>query len=141
MLKKVFADTFYWTALASPKDSWHEEAKNVGKNLGTVLIITSDEVLIEFLTNFGNHGPVLRKKAVDLVRAILANPNIKVIPQTRNSFLEGVNLYENRPDKGYSLTDCISMNTMRSESLTEVLTHDKHFTQEGFLILLNDKVV
>jgi predicted nucleic acid-binding protein len=37
-----------------------------------------------------------------------------------------------RPDKGYSLTDCISMQTMRKEGLTEVLTKDRHFEQEGF---------
>ncbi len=38
-------------------------------------------------------------------------------------------------DKGYSLTDCISMQTMKSFSITEVLTHDKHFAQEGFTVL------
>ncbi len=29
--------------------------------------------------------------------------------------------------KGYSLTDCISMQTMRREGLTEILTSDRHF--------------
>jgi len=42
------------------------------------------------------------------------------------------------PDKGYSLTDCISMNTMRAEGLTEILTNDVHFTQEGFRALFRD---
>jgi uncharacterized protein len=137
-MKKLFADTFYWVALAHPKDDWHEKVKNVSKELGSFLIITSDEVLIEFLTFFGKNGPILRNKAVDLVRSIFNNPNIKVVPQTRSSFLAGLDLYEKRPDKDYSLTDCISMNTMKSENLNDVLTHDKHFTQEGFLILLND---
>jgi G:T-mismatch repair DNA endonuclease (very short patch repair protein) len=41
-----------------------------------------------------------------------------------------------RPDKGYSLTDCISMETMRAEGIREILTHDNHSTQEGFAILL-----
>ena len=36
----------------------------------------------------------------------------------------------------YSLTDCISMETMRAEGIREILTHDNHFTQEGFTILL-----
>ncbi|MGA2579262.1 MAG: hypothetical protein ABSH24_24895 [Bryobacteraceae bacterium] len=47
-------------------------------------------------------------------------------------------LYEARPDKGYSLTDCISMQTMRKERLTEVLTNDGHFEQEGFRALFRD---
>ena len=58
-----------------------------------------------------------------------------IIPQTRELFLAGLTLYEARPDKEYSLTDCMSMHMMRREGLTEVLTNDRHFTQEGFHIL------
>jgi predicted nucleic acid-binding protein len=60
---------------------------------------------------------------------------VTVIHQTRELFLEGLTLYEARSDKEYSLTDCISMQVMRREGLTEVLTNDHHFTQEGFHIL------
>jgi predicted nucleic acid-binding protein len=65
----------------------------------------------------------------------MTNPKILIRQQTHQSFLNGVRLYENRPDKGYSLTDCISMNTMRDMGITEALTHDQHFAQEGFVIL------
>jgi predicted nucleic acid-binding protein len=61
---------------------------------------------------------------------------VTVISQTHQSFLAGLVLYEARPDKDYSLTDCISMNVMRAEGITEILTHDGHFTQEGFTKLL-----
>jgi predicted nucleic acid-binding protein len=71
-----------------------------------------------------------------MVRAIMDNPNVKVLPQTRDSFLSGVKLYEERSDKQYSLTDCISMNAMRAESLSEILTIDNHFEQEGFSVLM-----
>ena len=60
---------------------------------------------------------------------------VPVIPQTRMGFLDGLALYEARPDKSSSLTDCISMQVMRREGLTEVLTNDHHCTQEGFHIL------
>ena len=43
-----------------------------------------------------------------------------------------------RPDKRYSLVDCISMQTMRKAALTEVLTNDRHFEQEGFRALFRD---
>jgi predicted nucleic acid-binding protein len=49
--------------------------------------------------------------------------------------LSWLNLFEDRPDKGYSLTDCMSMQVMRRDGLTEVLTNDHHFSQEGFRIL------
>ena len=59
-----------------------------------------------------------------------------VRPQSHQTFLDGLALYKRRPDKGYSLTDCISMEALREEGITEILTHDNHFTQEGFVILL-----
>jgi uncharacterized protein len=72
------------------------------------------------------------------VEAILDDPTVRVIPQSHDSFTDGFWLYRNRPDKGYSLTDCISMQTMRREGLTEVLTNDRHFEQEGFRALFRD---
>lgn len=36
---------------------------------------------------------------------------------------------------GYSLTDCRSMLAMRTLAISEVLSNDHHFTQEGFTVL------
>jgi uncharacterized protein len=47
-------------------------------------------------------------------------------------------LCRQRPGKGYSLTDCISMQTMRREGISDALTNDRHFEQEGFRALLRD---
>ena len=59
-----------------------------------------------------------------------------LVPQTRELFDAALNLYEQRIDKGYSLTDCMSMIVCREQQITDVLTHDHHFMQEGFTILL-----
>ncbi len=69
------------------------------------------------------------------IEAVLADPGIRIIQQTHASFVEGFALYKARPDKGYSMVDCISMQTMRREELTDVLTNDRHFQQEGFRAL------
>ena len=135
-MRTVFADTLYWVAVFKPGDQWNEPAKRARNALGNALLITTDEVLTEFLTVLSKGGNSIRIKAVKAVRAILDNPNIKVIPQTRDSFLRGLELYEQRSDKEYSLPDCISMNAMRSESVSEVLTNDTHFAQEGFTVLI-----
>jgi uncharacterized protein len=134
-MKFIFADTSYWIALASLKDANHVKAKTVDQQLRAVRIVTSDEVLVEFLAYFSSHGFQWRLKAVELVRGILKNPNIDVRPQTRESFTIGLEHYERRPDKGYSLTDCISMCIMEKLKIKEVLTFDHHFTQEGFTSL------
>ena len=67
-----------------------------------------------------------------MIRDILEDATVRVVEQSRESFLKGLELYEARPDKGFSLTDCISMNTMSAEGSTDILTNDVHFTQEGF---------
>ena len=77
----------------------------------------------------------LRSRAVETVREILSDPAVHVIPQSHEAFLAGFELYAGRPDKGYSLTDCISMHTIRREGVLDVLTNDRHFEQEGFRAL------
>jgi len=61
---------------------------------------------------------------------MLENRTVQIVSQTTDSFSAGLNLYRARLDKGYSLTDCISMETMRHEGITDVLTNDAHFEQE-----------
>lgn len=57
---------------------------------------------------------------------------VPIVSQSKASLRAGLMLCHSRPDKGYSLVDCISMLTMRHEGLTEVLTNDRYFEQEGF---------
>lgn len=48
-MKPVFADTFYWIALANPRDDAHNRVLDASRRLGSRLIVTTDEVLTEFL--------------------------------------------------------------------------------------------
>ena len=130
----VFADTFYWIALINPRDSGYDAVLEYSRSLGSRLVLTTDEVLTELLA-FCAADPQLRLEAALAVRDILASKGARVVPQSRESFLSGLALYQSRPDKGYSLTDCISMQTMRHEGVTEALTNDRHFEQEGFRAL------
>jgi uncharacterized protein len=132
----VFADTSYWVALLYLRDHWHALAVEVSESLGPRRVMTTQEVLMEVMNFFSEYGPMLRREASQLVQKTIRNPNVTVLPQTQDSFHSGLNLYENRPDKGYSMTDCISMEQMRAHQITEVLTTDRHFEQEGFQVLL-----
>jgi len=138
-MRTVFADTQYWLAIVRPRDQWQEPAKRARSLLENPLLLTTDEVLTEFLTALSGSGKQLRLQAVKMVRAILDNPNVKVLPQTRDSFLRGVAFYEQRADRKFSLTDCISMNAMKSESVTKILTNDHHFQQEEFEVLMTEQ--
>lgn len=135
-MRHFFADTFYWVALLSRHDAWHERVTAFNHTLlRDDTFMTTDAIILEFLAAFSSAGAYLRQQAVAHVEAILSNPYIRVIEVPRAQLLDGLALYKHRSDKEYSLTDCISMQTMRREGLTEVLTNDHHFTQEGFRIL------
>ena len=134
-MKRVFADTLYWLAIFLPGDAWAEAAHAV--DCSNALLVTNEEVLSEFLTAVCAHGDHTRRLACRLVRAILSDPGIEVVAQSHESFLAGLSLYERRPDKEYSLVDCISMNVMKRMRVREILTNDRHFSQEGFVRLLD----
>ncbi len=132
----VFADTLYWVAIANPHDSWHTAAAVARKALGNVRIVTTEEVLAEFLTALASGGPFLRRRAAAVVRSILSDPRIRVVHQSHVTFQAGMDMYDARSDKSYSHTDCVSMSTMEKHGISAVLTHDHHFTQEGFTVLI-----
>ena len=135
-MNRIFVDALYWVAVINPRDQWHARAVEVTTKIEGRVLVTTESVLIELMNFFGEYGPSFRLKTARLVQALLDREDLEVVEQTRATFLAGVETYQARPDKGYSLTDCISMNVMRERGLTEVLTHDHHFTQEGFIVLL-----
>ena len=133
----VFADTVDWIAIVRPNDPWAASANRARQLLGAARLVTTDEVLVEFLTALAGAGERSRDRAAKMVRAILTHAGVEVISQSHDSFLRGLALYEGRPDKDYSMTDCISMERMRERSISAVLTNDRHFAQEGFAALMS----
>lgn len=137
-MSAVFADTFYWIAFTNAQDLAHERVKSYSRSAMPELICTTEEVLTEYLNYFAAWGPHFRSKAVLNIQNMLDNRTVWILAQTADSFRAGFDLYRARVDKGYSLTDCISMQTMRRGSMTDVLTNDAHFEQEGFRAVLRD---
>jgi len=135
-VRLVFADTLYWGAVLHPLDQYRAQVVRTRRALVEVRLVTTEEVLTELLDGLAQRGTHLREAAARAVRTILRDRRVTVHPQSHDSFLAGLRLYEERKDKGYSLVDCISMATMRAEGISEVLTNDRHFTQEGFTIVL-----
>ena len=135
-MRQIFADTAYWLALTNPFDQHHEKATRASASLQGKRIVTSDAVLTEYLNALADKGSTFRLAAVRSVETILRNPGVIVIAQTRKLFMKGFALYKARADKGYSLTDCVSMAIMRQQKITNALTTDHHFEQEGFGVLM-----
>ena len=130
-----FADTFYWIALTHAKENWHSRVLAWGRSNSGAQLVTTEEILIEFLNWFAARGSFGRAAAACGVRNVIADTSIQVLPQTTMDFHAALAFYESRPDKDYSLTDCRSMLALHALGISEVLTNDHHFTQEGFTIL------
>ena len=132
----VFIDSFFLIALIHPRDDYHQEALVLQNQLSKTKMITTESVLFEVFAMFSRSSPEIRSKVVQVVERIIEDVNIEVVHQTRSDFMLAINMYGNRLDKSYSLTDCLSMILMRRQGIKEVLTHDHHFEQEGFKILM-----
>ncbi len=135
-MKTVFVDTFYWVNGLSPVGKHRQDAALAEAALGDANFVTTEIVLIEVLNFFSGYKPTIKHNVARAIRDLLNNEDVEVVFHTHSQFLKGLKLYESRLDKGYSLTDCISMNVMRELGILEVLTHDHHFAQEGFVVLI-----
>jgi len=96
-MRTLFADTFYWAALLNPKDQWHQEVRRFNQTLGTVQLVTTDEVLTEFLNFFSGFEPPIKQGAAQRTELILQNAMVQVIPQSRDTFSSGLRLYKSTP--------------------------------------------
>jgi predicted nucleic acid-binding protein len=134
---ELFADTFYWIALTYRRDAWRRRVVSWHQSHPAARLVTTEEVMTEALAWFAPLGPTWRRIAAQMVERTLVNAAHRVLPQTSADFRDALNLYQSRLDKEYSLVDCRSMVAMRSLHLTEVLSNDHHFTQEGFTIVFS----
>jgi uncharacterized protein len=128
-----FADTFYFLALLNEDDAAHPEARQYVGRRG-LLLVTTDWVIVEVADALAT--PARRPAFLALWEAIRRHPAFEIVPADRPLLHRGLDLYSRRPDKAWSLTDCISFVVMSDQGLTEALTGDHHFEQAGFRALL-----
>ena len=128
-MTEVFADAFYFIALLNPSDQHHAEAVRVTRGLIAPLVTTTC-VLIEVADALA--APGIRPIVHRFLEQLPADPNTKVIEIDASLRMRGLALFGARPDKSWSLTDCISFVVMAERGITEALTGDHHFEQAGF---------
>jgi uncharacterized protein len=129
----VFADTFYFLALINPRDVAHPRAVAFSEKQ-EIPVITTAWVLTEVADALSS--PPGRSIVIALLRNLETDALFTILPPDPILFRQGFDLYASRPDKSWSLTDCISFAAMGQHGLTESLTGDHHFEQAGFKALL-----
>ena len=131
----IFADTAYFLALLNPRDEWHDAAVRLSRTV-TAPLVTTTWALVEL----GDALATTRNRQwfPDFVADLSSTSHIRIIPADEDWFRRGVAFYRARPDKEWSLTDCLSFEVMRELSLRDALTSDQHFVQAGFRALLRE---
>ncbi|HZK80345.1 MAG TPA: PIN domain-containing protein [Humisphaera sp.] len=133
-MRTVFADTFYFLALLSPSDQRHAKAVEF-TSANAVRMITTDWVLTELADGLAK-SPRGRAAFLATLADLQIDADATIVSCESALMADGVHLYEKRPDKKWSLTDCISFVVMTRAGITEALTGDHHFEQAGFVALL-----
>jgi uncharacterized protein len=132
-MKTAFADSVFYVALLIVRDDLHGKAKLLAQSWRNP-VVTTEFVLLEVANYL--RGSKSREKFGELLNHLLADRNTEIIPCDHGHWERGVELYLTRPDKDWSLTDCISFIVMKERGLTDALTADHRFEQEGFSALL-----
>jgi predicted nucleic acid-binding protein len=104
-MKPVFADTSYYVALLSGRDAWHARAVKLSGNL-LGRVFTTEYVLVETASMLCQG--VDRTAYVGLVRDLESDRSVQIVAASRSLFRAGLDLFTTRPDKEWSLVDCIS---------------------------------
>lgn len=127
-----FLDTGFLIALELADDQHHATAvatwRDVRKRRAT--LVTTSFVFDEVVTFFNSRGH--HAKAVQIGDALLNSRVARFVHVDEALFAEAWREFSLRPDKRYSLTDCVSFVVMTRLRIKAALAFDRHFTQAGF---------
>jgi predicted nucleic acid-binding protein len=133
---EVYLDTAYAIALASPRDEHHEKALLLADQLEEdgAKLITTRAIILEIGNALSKQSH--RLAGVELLESLEQDPSVEIVPLTEELYNRAFDLYQQRVDKEWGITDCISFIVMAERDLREALTTDKHFEQAGYKALL-----
>lgn len=136
MMEPMYLDTAYIYALLNTRDQWHVRAKQWEPALAQQRrpLLTSELVLVEIADGLAHLRS--RRQALATIDALRSSPLVEIVPLNPELLVAALELYRERADKEWGLTDCASFVIMQQRQLQEALTCDEHFAQAGFLPLL-----
>jgi predicted nucleic acid-binding protein len=114
-------------------DSAHDNA--VAFFTSADVLLTHGYILAELIPLFQKRG-IPRADSLAFHARLLASKDIEIVWVDKELHDSAFVLLNDRMDKTYSLCDAVSFLLMRSRGITEALTTDHPFEQEGFIRLL-----
>jgi uncharacterized protein len=131
-----FIDTGFAIALCVRRDKFHNKAALLASEIertGTQLV-TTHAVILEIGAALSKLD--IRADSAVLMRSLLTDASVQVLSSDAVRMHKALGLFEQRPDKEWSLCDCTSFVVMQELGITQALSTDHHFDQAGFTALL-----
>ena len=135
-MARWFVDTGFAIALSVRRDRFHVRAAWLASEIERTktLLVTTHAVILEIGAALSKLDT--RADGAALMRSLLADPTVRVVPHDALLMNKALSLFEQRPDKEWSLCDCTSFGVMQDLGITDALSTDHHFDQAGFTALL-----
>ena len=96
--------------------------------------MTTEAVLLEWLNALSDVST--RRIAAESYLRVRGDARIDVVPLQAEMMGSAIQLYRGRPDKNWSLTDCLSFWVMERRGLSEALTTDHDYEQAGLKAMM-----
>jgi uncharacterized protein len=132
----IFIDSSAWIALLDQRDGFHRQARAFQQELLRGIhgrLVTTDYVLDEAVTYLRQHGSV--HLVGDFRTIVTTSESLQVVWTTPDRFWAAWETLLGRPDKRWSLTDCLSFVTMQALGIRLAFGFDSDFRQAGFDML------
>ena len=132
-MKRLFVDTSAWFAYANRSDRDHRRVRDAMNGFVGRLVTTNfvfDETVTLVAGRYGHEA------ATRIGEALIGAKGIDLTRVTANDERAAWQLFVERPDKGYSFTDCTSFTVARRLEITEVAALDDDFRREGFTVVV-----
>lgn len=132
----IFLDASGIIALLNKSDNLHEQAKQILNQFtsSNYRFLTTDLILVE--TGNTLSTPKFKNAVKSYIKTLQNSDKVQIIYTTKDDFDMGLGEFEKFQDKDWGLVDCISFDIMRRHHCTQAFTHDHHFEQAGFHILI-----
>jgi len=132
----VFLDTSGLVGVANTDDQWHDRAEKIWADLvaSSTELITTSLILIELADGLSRVRH--RELALQIVDGMRASDRVTIVPSDESLEAIAWQLFRERMDKEWGMTDCVSITLMTQRGITKSFTADSHFEQAGFQILL-----
>jgi len=126
-------------ALLNRQDHLHEPAEQLYKKRmkSGFCFLTTSAVLDE--TANALCDPAFKPSVITFFHIIKNSPRVEIVFVDPGLWSKGWALCEQRPDKAWSLTGCISFEVIREQKIHDALTSERHFVQAGYQALLMEE--